>query len=125
MTRIDAAARFFVDQMGTVAAPKNDTEIVIPASGSLGVVGWAAELGGEPVSGVNIIIDQKSYPATYGVERADVAAALKNPGFSKSGFMLNMPASQLSSGAHTLTIRIINSARNAYVETPTFHIRVQ
>jgi hypothetical protein len=125
MARIVATPHFYIDGIGTTMNPRPDSEIVVSAAGPLSVAGWVAELGGSPPAGVGIVIDQKTFAATYGIERLDVAAALKNPSYNKSGFIGSIPASQLSSGPHTLTVRIINGARNGYFETPSFHIRVQ
>lgn len=125
MTRSDAAPRFFVDQIGTASNPAIDKEISVPSGGPLVVSGWAADPAAGPVSGVEITVDQKPYPATYGVERPDVAAALKNPSYNKVGFQFSISASQFSSGAHALTVRIINRDRSTYFETPAFHLRVQ
>jgi hypothetical protein len=125
MTRTDTTARFFVDQIGTTSNPAPDKEIIIPAAGSLIISGWAADLAGDPVSGVEISIDQKLYSATYGMERPDVAISLKDPSYKNSGFQFSIQASQLSTGTHTITVRFINKMRSSYFETPAFHVRVQ
>jgi len=125
MTRTDATSHFYVDQIGTISNPAIDKEISILSTRPLVVSGWAADLAGAPASGVEITIDQKPYPATYGVDRPDVAAALKDPSYGKAGFQASIPANQFSNGAHVLTVRIINKDRNSYFETPAFHLRIQ
>lgn len=126
MTRSDAAApRFFVDQIGTASNPATDKEISVSSGGPLVVSGWAADPATGPVSGVEIAVDQKPYLATYGVERPDVAVALKNPSYVKVGFQFSIAANQFTNGAHVLTVRIINKDWRTYFETPAFHFRVQ
>jgi hypothetical protein len=125
MHRIEVVPRFFVDQIGAVSSPATDKEISINSSGPLMVGGWAADPSGVAVSGVEVTIDQKPYFTTYGVERPDVALALKNSTYNKFGFQFNTPASQFSNGTHDLTVRIINKDRTGYFETPVYHLRVQ
>jgi hypothetical protein len=125
MHRIDAAPRFYVDQIGTESRPPVEKEISVSSSGALDVAGWAADPSGAPVSGVEVTIDQKPYYTNYGVERQDVAVALKNTSYNKFGFQLHTPASQFPNGIHDLTIRIINKDRTGYFETPVYHLRIQ
>ncbi len=125
MTRTAVEPRFYVDQVGAASSPVPGTEISIPAAGPLLVSGWAADLGGELVSGVEIAVDRKPYVATYGLDRQDVAAALKNPSCNKSGFQFSIPASQLSKGSHAIAVRIVNKERSAYFEAPAFQVRVE
>jgi hypothetical protein len=125
MTRTDATARYCVDQIGAASNPPADNEISVSSAGLLFVSGWAADLAGAPASGVEIAVDRKPYPTTYGVDRPDVAVALKDPSYSKVGFQASIPAKQFSNGAHVLTVRIINKDRNSYFETPAFHLLIQ
>jgi hypothetical protein len=123
MSRITVEPRFFIDQVGTSSSPRADTEIPIQSTGPFVVSGWAADFAAGPVAGVEIAIDQKPYAASYGLDRADVAAALKNPAYAKSGFQFTMPSSQFSKGVHAVAVRIINNDRSGYFETPPFHVR--
>jgi hypothetical protein len=125
MTRISTEPRFFIDQIATSSSPRADAEIPVSSIGPLVASGWAADFAAGPVSGVEIAIDQKPYAATYGLDRPDVAAALKNPAYAKSGFQFTIPSSQFSKGAHAITVRIINKGRSGYFETPPFHIRME
>lgn len=124
MARTDATTRFFVDQIGSASNPPLDKEISVSSTGPLVVSGWAADLAGAPASGVEITVDRKPYPTTYGVDRPDVAVALKNSSYGKAGFQTSIPANQFSNGAHELTVRIINKDRNSYFETPAYHLQI-
>jgi hypothetical protein len=125
MVRLADAPPFYVDQVGMASNPKGDTEIPLPSASPLAVSGWAADPTGGLASGIEIAIDQKPYPATYGLERPDVAAALKNPACERSGFKFTIPASQFSIGVHTVAVRIINKDRRGYFETPALHVLVE
>jgi hypothetical protein len=125
MTRSTTAPHFYIDQLGTASGPTTDKEIPVPSTGPLLAAGWAVDANSGLVSGVEIAIDQKPFPALYGVDRPDVAAGLKNPLYNKSGFLLNLPASQFSNGVHTITVRIIDKDRRGYFETPAYHVHIE
>ncbi|MBV8847736.1 MAG: hypothetical protein JO307_33395 [Bryobacterales bacterium] len=125
MARTGTASRFYVDMIGTALNPIAGAEIAVSAHVPLTVNGWAAEVAGDSPSGVEITIDQRGYPAIYGLARTDVAQLFKNPAYTASGFTLRIPASELSTGQHTLAVRIINRAGTAYFESPVYPIRVQ
>jgi hypothetical protein len=114
-----------VDQIGSGASPQPDKEIAVPSTIPLVVAGWAVDPSEALAGGVEVAIDDKPYVATYGQERTDVATALKNPGLTKSGFNLTLPAGQLPKGGHTVAVRILNKAKTGYFETPVFHVRIE
>ena len=125
MTRLATAPRFYVDQVGTASNPSPDRVIDVSSAGPLVVNGWAVDPVEGVAAGVEIAIDQNPYPAVYGGERPDVAAALKNPAYDKSGFQFTIPASRFSKGLHTVSVRIINKDKSGYFQSSTYHVQVE
>lgn len=82
------------------------------------ISGWAVdERAKQTGGGVFINIDGNSeVPATYGQDRADVAAALKNDNYRFSGFSAAIPTSSLKKGIHTFSLRIVTAAKTEYYE---------
>jgi hypothetical protein len=97
-----------------IGSPSNTTRVAIdrpgvgaPVPARVTVVGWAAdsESTGSGVDAVYLYLDGEAGQghflgaATYGAERADVAAELGHPRFALSGYSLEV---ELPPGAHTL-----------------------
>jgi hypothetical protein len=80
--------------------------------------GWAVdERAKQTAGGVFISIDGNSdVPATYGQNRPDVAAALKNDNYEFSGFSAAIPTASLEKGIHTFSVKIITAAKTEYYE---------
>jgi hypothetical protein len=80
--------------------------------------GWAVdEPAKQTAGGVFINIDGNSdVPATYGQDRPDVAAVLKNDNYRFSGFSAAISTASLEKGIHTFSLKIITAAKTEYYE---------
>jgi len=88
--------------------------IFVPAGSPFEVTGWAVDaVAGAPARAVAVKIDNRQQVwAHYGLRRPDVAAALENPIFEKSGFSATIPA--LPPGLHTLELTIVTADGGSY-----------
>ena len=117
---------YFVDSMGPAANPFSRKTIQLKASESFGVAGWAIDRpNNSPASGVELVLDRKTYRITYGMPRADVADSLKEPAYAKSGFVAAFPASLVGSGEHVVSIRFIAADHSSYFETPELAVGIR
>lgn len=99
--------------------------IPVPSGGAITLVGWAVDTAATNLAGgVIVSVDETiNYQATYGLARPDVAAVLGNPVYTKSGFMVTFPASILTRGMHTITIKILTSDGKSYYQ-PDQHVAI-
>ena len=68
---------------------------------------------------VDIIVDNRAFPTTYGIDRPDVANYLGVPGYVASGFIARLNGADLGHGEHTLSIRILSADRRCYYQGPS------
>ena len=101
--------------------------VTISQTPRIAITGWAIDRrAGAPASGVEVVIDgQAPVPAAYGYGRGDVAAFYQRPSYLNCGFRARMPASILSIGSHTLTIRVIAADGKHYSDSTYGRIVVQ
>lgn len=78
-------------------------------NGQLLVSGWAADkVEGAPLKKVAVHLDGKFFgDAKLGIVREDVATAMKNPNWKKSGWELSKPI-QLKKGTHEVVAEAFN-----------------
>jgi hypothetical protein len=83
---------------------------------TLSLVGWSYDAkAAAPATGVVAQVDEFSRTdATYGEKRTDVASVFKNPNLTNVGFVINIPASALPPGKHTVSLLTENAAQNGY-----------
>jgi hypothetical protein len=83
------------------------------------LTGWAIDAAAKhPAGGVVLLIDRKRELLTnYGVLRADVAAALGEPKYRRTGFELHLKPDQLAKGKHTISMLIISADGRAFYRT--------
>ena len=126
MARTQRAPRYYVDQIGALPNPVVERAVEVAASATLNINGWAADPDARmPLPAIDIVIDSVPYAATYGMERPDVASYLKRPDLTKSGFLFVVPASQLSPGAHTISLRIVCPDNKSYFEAPPYQVMIR
>jgi hypothetical protein len=107
LPRRPAGTNYHIDAIGPVVNPPPGSTIQLP-SAPLMVAGWAIDEPADTVAGsVDITIDGVPYAASYGIPRGDVAVYFKKSAFTNSGFQLTIPASLLSPGNHTFTLRVV------------------
>ena len=100
---------------GETKANIDDVDSRSPAA--ITVSGWAVN-----ASAVYIDLDDHLFPAFYGYERRDVAAALKEPTYVNSGFRGQISAAR---GPHKLSVRIVNTAGTGYYPGPTLPLNLK
>lgn len=119
LIRLSGMTTFSIDSLNDTSFAQPPTApIPIPRNGSVILRGWAVDApAGTVAGGVIVSVDETmNFQAVYGVARQDVADALGNPAYQKSGFNVTFPASKLSPGRHTITIKILTSDRKSYYE---------
>jgi hypothetical protein len=99
---------------GTATAPSNQ---------SLTVTGWAVDAPAHrKASAVYIDLDGHLFPAFYGSERRDVAAASKEPAYGNSGFRGQISGAP---GSHKVSLRIVNAEGTGYYAGPAFQLNLK
>lgn len=85
----------------------------------IAVSGWVIdEQSQKPAEGVFISIDGKEdFPASYGVDRKDVADYFKNGAIRYSGFNASIPVSKIEKGRHSLSLKIVKGDKSGYYES--------
>ncbi len=119
LTRLNEMTKFSIDSLNDTSFSQPPTApIPVPRSGSIILRGWAVDtVAGTVAGGVIVSVDATTtMQAVYGVDRQDVADILGNPAYLKSGFNITIPASKLSPGTHTITIKILTNDRKAFYE---------
>lgn len=107
-----------INQLGTANGPFGGVLVHVDGSRELRVSGWAVDRAAASTgAGVDVVLDRTSFPTIYGLDRNDVAAALKSADYTRSGFMAAVPASRLPPGSHTLSLRVASADGRCYYET--------
>jgi len=84
--------------------------IIVRNQKSLAIEGWASdETAHLPAGKVEINIDGKLYPVTYGLDRPDVAKAYNVPAYKHSGFKGAIPISKIGKGKHYLQLKVFSN----------------
>jgi len=109
---------FSIDTVGNVDIWNKERPlpvIVVSDKNALFVLGWAVDDRVHlTAGGVEINIDGKLYPATYGLDRPDVAKAYNIPAYGFSGFTASIPVSEIGKGEHLLALKIFTNDKKAY-----------
>ena len=115
-----------IDQIGTTRGLDGPRPIRISGRRSVKVVGWAVDQGREAAAaGVDIAVDEASFPSIYKWERADVAQHFNRPAYRYSGFTADIPRGRLGRGQHRLAIRAAAATRECYYESAPIEILVE
>jgi len=115
----DYHADFCVDYINDYKLPCAKRNITITLqSDIININGWAVdEETHSIVSAVFADINGKLFPLTYGIERADVAIAFKNPDYIYSGFQDSINVPDLKQGKNTLSFIIVNNKETGFYQT--------
>jgi hypothetical protein len=118
LQKVPGATSFSVDTINNQSLPKGSVVVNSATTPKLIIAGWAVDGQAKaPAGGVIFSIDGKSeMTATYGGERSDVAAALKEPNYKMSGFGIAIPTQSLEKGKHTIVMKILTSDKKGYYE---------
>jgi len=108
-----------LNQLGPATAPFGASPVHVARSRAFKVSGWAVDQAAESSgAGVDVLMDQTLFQTIYGLDRGDVAIALKGPGYQQSGFIAEVPASRFAPGPHTLALRVARADGQCYYQTP-------
>jgi hypothetical protein len=108
-----------IERIGELTAPLSVTDVRIPGSGDMVVMGWAVDpINKDAGSGVDVVIDNVPYLATSAIERRDVSTQFAIPGYRFSGYSFLIPASALGKGTHHVSIRVVSRDGKSYIESP-------
>ncbi len=114
------------DRIGADRAPVAPGPVPVARSRDLPISGWAVtpitNLAG---SDVEMTLGTDVYPVYYGFERPDVAAYLKDPGATPSGFRAVIPSGRLKTGTQTLRMRVVSRDHACFFESAPVSLVVQ
>jgi hypothetical protein len=114
-TQVSSQTLYYTDTINGLVIDQQKQPIPFSTDKNLIVAGWAVDEKAKGVAGgVLIDIDGKLYPSTYGTDRPDVADAYKTPSYKNSGFVSEIPISEIGKGQHTLSVKILTGDRKAY-----------
>jgi phosphoglycerol transferase len=121
------APLYNVDGIGNATAPLAGKTPQARLEGQLTLNGWTIDQDAkQPAGGVELVVDgAKTFPATYGIPRPDVAAYFKLPSYELSGFSASISSKDLGPGLHHLALRVLSPSHSCYRQGPdlTFEIR--
>ena len=124
LVEVGPATDYNIEHVGDVVQPAPDTVVPFQIAADLDVDGWAVdERNKVSPGGIDVVVDGKHYPATYGIARPDVVTHFKNHGapgaYIGSGFACKIPGAQIGPGSHVLAIHVITGdAKGYYVTAP-------
>jgi phosphoglycerol transferase len=126
MTGCGGAPLMSIDRLGVIVAPSGTGPFRIRQASGLKIVGWAVDQSrGVSAAGVDVVVDGSLLPSVYGWERPDVAEHFGVPAYRHSGFVAEVPGDQLGNGQHTISLRVVSSARDCYYERPGISLIVE
>lgn len=118
-------AMAWVDQIAPIGRMPTDVSgqdvtVTVPLRSSLVVTGWGVDpLQERTAAALFVNVDgHVDVPATYGLERADVARHFGKPGYRLSGYRALVPDALLKKGPHTLRLKVLSRDRSEYRESP-------
>jgi phosphoglycerol transferase len=116
MKRCEETPLMNVDLIGGVRSPFG-APVRVEASHGLRVSGWAIDpIGNGTAGGVEIEMNGAVSTAIYGIDRPDVAAHFRNPGYWASGFTAVISRAHVAPGPHSLNVRVVAANRDCYYQ---------
>lgn len=108
-----------LDHAGAAADPRTNQPAVTPRDRPAVFDGFGFDAVAKlPAKGVDVVIDDRVYGTTYGSARPDVARYFKTPALVDVGFRLVLPTSSLSTGPHSVVVRVVAADGKSYSELP-------
>jgi hypothetical protein len=110
----------FIDNVN--GQPLAACSVQVSAGRPITLSGWAVdEPAHKAAAAVYLDVDGHLFPASYGSSRPDVAQALQEPGYEKSGFEGRIKAGP---GSHNVMLRVVNAAGSGYYRGPLCVLQV-
>lgn len=115
----------FLDYLGPVIYPWGRESVHVSGDQQIQFLGWAVDESNQSVAGgVDVLIDEVPYAATYGIHRTDVADHFKNIACQNSGFLLLLAPGKLSKGQHSVSLRTISYDKKFYCQGPKLQFTI-
>jgi hypothetical protein len=112
-----------INRLGPGSGPFGADPVHVDGSRDFSVSGWAVDQAAEGSgAGVDVLMDETPIQTIYGLDRGDVALALKRPAYQLSGFMAAVPASRFARGSHALALRVVSADGRCYYQTPPYRV---
>jgi acetyltransferase-like isoleucine patch superfamily enzyme len=109
---------FNIDTVNNQVLKPQDPPIIINSENqkTIEITGWAIDQNASKrASGISINVDgQKDIPASYGLDRLDVAEYLKSNDYRFCGFSAFFDTSTLGKGNHSLSLKIVADDQKRY-----------
>lgn len=116
----------YLDQIGRVRGPFPATAIEVRRSRPLKISGWGVDQpAGTAAAGIDVVVNETSFPTFYGLDRVDVSNSLGRIGYRQSGFATELPPNTLNAGAYILALRVVAASRECYYEGPRMNLIVR
>jgi len=115
-TSITQPTDYFIDNIGniTVTDKKVPIQVTMGRKKDLFVSGWAVDERSKlPAGSVEVNIDGKLFPTTYGLDRPDVAKAYEVPAYRFTGFQAMIPVADIGRGEHLMSLKIFTNNKKA------------
>lgn len=121
---LNAKTRYAIDTVKagstTYAVGGLQPRIVVQAGMPMTVSGWAVDDKAQSAAkSVSVAVDGgQPLVAEYNISRPDVAKALGNGAFARSGFLARINTAGLKSGPHELTFAVVDRAGDGTYQLP-------
>lgn len=108
--------KYSIDNINGTTIGTSNKEVIIRGN-LLKIYGWAIDFPNEkPASKVFIEINDKLYKTNYGLRREDVMNAYKNASYLNSGWIIEIPVSELQEGKCSIKLKIISNDDKSYYQ---------
>ena len=107
-----------LEWIGGTSAPFTNTPIHVSRRDDFFVVGWAVDERARNVAAdVDVLIDDRPYPSSYGIDRPDVSSYFAAPAYRGSGFRARLKGTDVGPGVHALSLRVLANDRSCFYES--------
>jgi len=125
LTKSPTATVFSIDAINEQNVAQA-TQPMAVSGDELTVAGWVVDEPNKTTANkIFVNIAGSDFPAAYGGERPDVAKALGQAAYTKSGFMSKIPVSEIGKGNHQLRLKVVAAQGDVYYLTDKVEIVIQ
>jgi len=115
LTVSNSPTLYYIDSLNKHIINEENKPVILSGVENIVITGWAIDVNNKKAAGgVYICIDGKFFPASYGLDRLDVAKVLNNPEYRYTGFEATISVSGFKKGEHSLSIKILSSNQAGY-----------
>ncbi|MEO5357533.1 MAG: hypothetical protein H7844_09580 [Nitrospirae bacterium YQR-1] len=115
LTGLSASTIGFCTLNGVLVTDNNQLFTIDDKHQYIKIDGWAVDnIEKDIAGGVYIKIDDKLFPAFYGISRTDVAEHFMMHKYRYIGFEVNIPVSLIEKGVHKLSVIVLTKNRKHY-----------